>query len=181
MDISNQSLLNAINLMQTDRSREPLFFEALYQAKFLCPVRVDTRSLPKNPDGSTVLNSDSLISLVSISDSSGASYLMAFTDSSELAKWNQGSHQQTTIYTFDDYKTVLISGDTPYQGVVLNPFGDNIVLRKEIFTGNNAPFQTAKSNESIMIGQPKDYPSRMVEKLKQYFRNNKIVETAYLL
>ena len=181
MDINNTNLLNAIRLMRADSSKEPQFFEALHQAKFLCPVRVDTRNLPKNPDGSVILSSDSPISLVSISDSSGAHYLMAFTDHSELAKWNQGSCQQTMVYAFDDYKGMLVSGDTPYQGVVLNPFSDNIVLGREIFTGGNAPFQTAKRNESIMIGQPKDYPTRMVEKLKQYFRSNRLVDTAYLL
>lgn len=181
MDINNIKLLNAIRLMRADRSKEPLFFEALHQAKLLCPVQADTRNMPKNPDGSIVLNSDSPISLVSISDSSGTYYLMAFTDRNELSKWNQGNYQQTIVYTFDDYKTVLISGDTPYQGVVLNPFSDNIVLGKEIFADSNAPFQTAKSNESIMIGQPKDYPTRMVEKLKQYFRSNRLVDTAYLL
>jgi len=181
MEISNPNLLTAIRLMRADSSKEPQFFEALHQAKLLCPVQVDTRSIPKNPDGSTVLNSDSPISLVGISDSSGAHYLMAFTDRNELAKWNQGRHQQTIIYTFDDYKAVLTSGDTPYQGVVLNPFGDNIVLGKALFSAGNAPFQTTKSNESIMIGQPKDYPTRMVEKLKQYFHSNRFVDTAYLL
>jgi hypothetical protein len=181
MDISNPNLLNAVRLMRTDHSKESQFFEALLQAKLLCPVQVDTRNMPKNQDGSVVLSSDSPISLVSISDSSGASYMMAFSDRSELAKWNQGGHQQTIIYTFDDYKTVLISGDTPYQGVVLNPFSDNIVLGKDIFTGGNATFQTAKSNESIMIGQPKDYPSHMVEKLKQYFHSIRFVDMAYLL
>ena len=179
--INNSNLLNAINLVRKDRSKEPLFFEVLRQAKLLCPVQIDTRNLPKNTDGSVILSSDSPISLVSICDSSGAHYLMAFTDRNELAKWNQGSHQQTIVYTFDDYKAVLTSGDTPYQGVALNPFGDNIVLGKEIFTGGNAPFQTAKSNESIMIGQPRDYPTRMVEKLRQYFRRNRMVDMAYLL
>ena len=179
--INNPDLICATRLMKADRSKESLFFEVLHQAQFLCPVRVDTSSLPKNPDGNAVLNSDSSISLVSISDSFGAHYLMAFTDRNELAKWNQGSYQQSIVYTFDDYKTVLISGDTPYQGVVLNPFSDNIVLGKEIFGGGNSPFQTVKRNESIMIGQPKDYPIRMVENLKQYFRSNRLVDTAYLL
>lgn len=181
MDINNTILLNVIRLMRAESSKEPQFFEALHQAKFLCPVQVDTRSLPKNPDGNAVLNRDNPISLVSISDSFGALYLMAFTDRNELSKWNQGSYQQTIVYSFDDYKAVLTSSDTPYQGVVLNPFGDNIVLGKEIFTGGNTPFQTAKSNESIMIGRPKGYPIRMVEKLKQYFHNIHLVNTAYLL
>lgn len=180
-EINNPDLINAIRLIRKDRSKEPLFFEALHQAKLLCPVRVDARNLPKNPDGSAVLNNDTPISLVGISDSSGAHYLMAFTDHNELAKWNQGSRQQTIIYTFDDYKAVLTSGDCPYQGVVLNPFGDNIVLGKELFSDGKVPFQTAKSNESVMIGQPKDYPTRMVEKLKQYFRGIRLVDTAYLL
>lgn len=181
MEISNPNLLHVIRLMRANRAKEPQFFEALHQAKFLCPVQVDTHSLPKNHDDKVVLSSDSPISLVSISDDSGAHYLMAFTDRNELSKWDQGSSQQTIVYTFDDYKAVLTSGDTPYQGVVLNPFGDNIVLGKELFSDGNAPFQTAKSNESIMIGKPKDNPSRMVEKLKQYFCSNRLVDTAYLL
>ena len=180
MDINNTNLLNAIRLMRADRSKEPLFFEALHQAKFLCPVRIDTHNLPKNPDGSVVLSSDSPISLMSINDSSGAHYLMAFTDRNELNKLNQGN-QQTVVYTFDDYQAALTSGNTPYQGVVLNPFGDNIVLGKEIFTSGNTLFQIAKSNESIMIGQPKDYPTSMIETLRQYFHKNRIVDSAHLL
>ena len=76
---------------------------------------------------------------------------------------------------------MLTSGDCPYQGVVLNPFGENIVLGKELFSDGKASLQTARSNESVMIGQPKDYPTRMVEKLKQYFRGIRLVDTAYLL
>jgi len=181
VDISNPNLLKALRLLKADRSKEPLFFEALRQAKLLCPVQVDTGNLPKSPDGSVVLYSDSTISLISISDSSGAQYLMAFTDRDELAKWNQGSHHQTIIYTFDDYKAVLSSGETPFRGVVLNPFSDNIVLGKEIFTGGNTPFQTVKSKESIMIGQPADYPAEMAEQLRRFFHKNRAVKIAYLL
>lgn len=45
MDINNVGLQNAIQLVRKNRSKEPLFFEALHQAKLLCPVRVDTCNL----------------------------------------------------------------------------------------------------------------------------------------
>ena len=179
--IGTPNLQSAFRHMKIDRSKEPMFFEELYHTKFICPIQIDTHNLPKNPDGSVVLGNNSPLSLVSINDSSGTPYLIAFTDQSELDKWNQGKYQQTIICTFNDYKSLLMSGNTPYQGVVINPFGGNIVLAKELFRGSNTSFHTAKSNETIMIGQPKDYPTSMIEKLKQYFRNSKLVETAYLL
>ena len=63
MDISNPLLLSMIRLIRKDRSKEPPFFEALHQAKLLCPVQVDTRNLPRSPDGSIVLSNDGPISL----------------------------------------------------------------------------------------------------------------------
>lgn len=179
--LDNRDLLNAIHIAKSNHAKEPLFFEALYQAKFLYPVQIDTRDMPKEPDGSVILSNDVPLSIVSISDSSGKPFLMAFTDRNELNKWSRGSRQQTIIYSFDDYKAVLASGTIPYRGVVINPFSDNIVLGKEIFYNKIEHFESMQSNEMVMIGQPKDYPTNMVEKLKQYFRSNNLVKTAYLL
>ena len=179
--ISNPLLLNAIRIVKSDSSKETLFFEALLQAKFLCPVQTDTGNLAKNTDGSIALSEDTPVSFVSIADSSGAQYLMAFTDRNELAKWSQGKYHQTMVYAYNDYKGLLMPGDMPYQGVVINPFSDNVVLGKEVFSDGNLQKVTARGQESLMIGLPKDYPTSMVEKLKQYFHKTRLVEIAFLL
>ena len=179
-EIFNLELQNAIQLMRKDKSREPLFFEALFRAKFLCPIQADEGNMAKHPDGTIVLNGDSDISLVSISTPASEQYLIAFTDWNELYKWNQGK-QQIIVYTFEDYKKLFLSGNMPYQGVVINPFSDNIILGKGLFIENNFQEDAVKENEEVMIGLPKDYPTSMVEKLKQYFKKTRYVEVAYLL
>ena len=129
MNLANGTdLQKAIHLMKKDSTKEPLFFEALYQAKLLCPVQADVNQLPRNADGSIVLNADTPISIVSIANASGDRYLVAFTDQNEHSKWDRAKDQQTVTYTFDDYRNLLLSGNAVYQGVVINPFSDNIVL-----------------------------------------------------
>lgn len=177
----NIDLITAIQLIKKDRSKEPQFFEALYQAKLLCPIQADTKKMRKNADGSVIVDDDTKVSVISISDSSGAKFLMAFSNWNELNKWNEGKHQQITVYTFNDYKNIMMNHDMPYRGVVINPFGDNIVLWKEVFNNSDPRFEIEPTNRSVMIGLPNEYPLKMVDKLKQYFHKTKLVDTAYLL
>lgn len=179
--ITNPQLLNAIEEMIKDNSKEQLFINELFKAKFLCPAHLELKNSQKGNKGQVIVGEGSTIALISIDDQQNKHFLMAFTDWKELRKWKQEENIQTIILTCEDYQEILTKDDTPYSGFVINPYGSNIILNKEIVKNIHSSKMTMQAGESVMIGQPKDYPTDMVEKLKQMFKDMKEIRCAYLL
>jgi len=42
--ITNPQLLRAIEVMKEDNTKEQVFFDELFKAKFLCPAKVDLKN-----------------------------------------------------------------------------------------------------------------------------------------
>ena len=53
---------------------------------------------------------------------------MAFTDWKELYKWNSSKEQQTVIFGYKDFQSIMKEARDVYSGMVINPFGANIVI-----------------------------------------------------
>ncbi|MDO5539032.1 MAG: enhanced serine sensitivity protein SseB C-terminal domain-containing protein [Eubacteriales bacterium] len=85
------------------------------------------------------------------------------------------------VLTYADYQTIIVKTDSLYEGFVINPYGDNIVINKNILNNVYPRKYEVKKNESVMIGIPKDYPIQMVKKLKTAFKSIVDVKKAYLL
>ena len=66
----------------------------------------------------------------------GRELLPAYTDKEELAGWKTEGDVYTCALTFDDYVRMLLYGDKDdvrqnTAGIVLNPFGCNIIISKD--------------------------------------------------
>lgn len=179
--ITNPRLLNAIEEMKKDNSKEQFFVNELFKANFLCPAKIELKNSEKGSKGQVTIGEGSTISLTSIDNQQGKHFLMAFTDWKELGKWKQKENIQTIILTCKDYQQILGREDSPYAGFVINPYSANIVFNKEILENIHPNEITIQAGESVMIGEPKEYPTDMVEKLKQMFKNIKEIRCAYLL
>lgn len=179
--ITNPKLLNAIEEMRKDNKKEQFFINELYKANFLCPAKVELKNSVKGDKGQLTVGEGSTVALTCIDDSQGKHYLMAFTDWKEIGKWSQEENLQTIILTCEDYQIFLTKEDSPYTGFVINPYGANIVINKEILENICPSEMTIQAGESVIIGLPKDYPADMVEKLKQMFKDIKEIRCAYLL
>lgn len=105
---------------------------------------------------------------------------MAFTDWDELKKWKNMQKQQTFLFSIEDYKTIVL-GNQYYAGVIINPFGASLIFDREKLEDIRLNQDAIKKEESVMIGEPRDYPQDMLDKLKDYFQSTKIVDKAYLL
>ena len=75
-----------------------------------------------------------------LSTEDGRKFFMAFTDWMELKKWKDEENQQTFAMSFDDYAGMLLRKDaqgnsSPALGFVINPFGGNIVVTREMVAG----------------------------------------------
>lgn len=179
--ITNPKLLNAIEEMRKDNNKEQIFVNELFKAKFLCPARVELKNSAKGNKGQITVGEGSTISLTSIDNPQGKHFLMAFTDWEELGKWRQEANIQTVILTCGDYQQILQNDNSPYAGFVVNPYGANIMLTKEIIESIHSNEKEMQAGESVMIGEPKDYPKDMVEKLKETFECIENIRCAYLL
>lgn len=179
--ISNPELLNLIKGIKHNKADENLFWQELFKAKFLCPVKMEIKNTIPKKNEKIVLEEKTDISLLSIDNSNGEHFLMAFTDWKELRKWNGDANQKALVLTYEEYQNILSNNNSPYQGIVINPFGENLALNKQLLLNNKQSTQTIKKGESVMLGIPREYPTDMVNMLKDYFKSNQCVERAYLL
>ena len=69
----------------------------------------------------------------SITNTAGEKYYLAFTDMDEYSKWNEdGSHDQALIMTMEDFGNILIRQVNDLKGFVINPYGENISISKQL-------------------------------------------------
>lgn len=179
--VENPGLLDVMNQLRQGKDSEEVFFSELFQAKFLCPAQVELKDAVKGKGGKVSVGGESAVSPTSIRDQEGNHFLMAFTDWREIRKWSEEKNLKTLVLTYEDYQHIIIDGDSPYAGVVINPYGANIVLNKDMMQNILPDKVTMQEGETVMIGVPKDYPVKMVEALSQEFAKRKDVKCAYLL
>lgn len=178
--VTNPDFVNVMREMKQGKKMDELFWKEIFKAKFLCPVNMEFGNTSQKENQKIVLGEGSSIALLSIDNNQREHFLMAFTDWTELKKWKQNHDQQTLILSYEDYQGIITQNDSPYQGMVINPFGENIVLDRQILANTRKSEQVIQKGESVMLGIPKDYPTDMVNKLKEYFTKMQNVEKAYL-
>ncbi len=179
--ITNPDLVNVIKGIKQGSKEEELFWEEIFKAKFLCPIKMEIGKTTQKDKHQIVLGEGTSIALLSIDNERSEHFLMAFTDWDELKKWKQNPNQQTLILSYEDYQGIITKNDSVYQGMVINPFGENIVLDRQMLNNTRKNEHIIQKGESVMIGIPKEYPTDMVNKLKEYFGKMQNVEKAYLL
>lgn len=179
--ITNPNLVNVIKEIKQEKKAEELFWEEILKAKFLCPINIEIEKTTQKENHKIVLGEGTSIALLSIDNEQSEHFLMAFTDWEELKKWKQNYNQQTLVLSYEDYQGIIIKNDSIYQGMVINPFGENIVLDRQMLNTTKQNKHIIQKGESVMIGIPRENPADMLNKLKEYFAKVQSVEKAYLL
>lgn len=136
--VSNPLLVGSIELLKAEDTPEHrnMMINEMMKAKLLSPVII-TPEPEVDENGKTQLKPGSKLQFPMLTAPDGKQFFMAFTDRSELLKWKQDEQQQTFALSFDDYAAMLLKKDnqgntSPALGFVLNPFGGNIVISKEM-------------------------------------------------
>lgn len=177
--ISNPKLVNAIEGLSNNNATQQKFFEEFAQAKLLCPADIQLQNSTR--DGNEiVVGEGSSISVKHIEDTEGNKFLMAFTDWKELYKWNSSKEQQTVIFGYKDFQSIMKESRDVYSGMVINPFGANIVITLPMLDGMENDC-IIKKEEQVLIGIPAEYPTELINNLCVYFDKEKSVDKAFLL
>lgn len=181
MDINNKELIDSINTMKEEKTLEAqnkVITEVL-KSRFLCPVILE--AAPKG-GGRIDINKDTKIQFSIIKTNDGKNYLIAFTSDEEVHKWQTNKVQQSLIYTFEDYAMIATNNET-LDGFIIDPKGCNLVFTKEMIKEIKASItreSVVEKDTQVELGIPKDYPTELVEKLKDLFANMSDVKKAYL-
>ena len=139
--VSNPMMVGSIELLKAEDTPEhrQMFLDELQKAKFLAPVVIDPVPQP-DEKGQVKIARDAKVQFPMLSTEDGRKFFMAFTDWTELKKWRDEENQQTFAMNFDDYAGMLLRKDaqgniSPALGFVINPFGGNIVVTREMVAG----------------------------------------------
>lgn len=185
-----KSLLNDFN-RQAEEMRssaaEAVAEELAMNAYLLAVIQVDESNVEHNSDGTAVFKKDSAISFEMFSNAEGTHYLPVYTDWNELRKNGKYKdiHVSTLIVSFDDISAITAGK----AGAVINPFSDNFVItpqnivhirQHKDYLAKGYTENTVEEDTRVQIGEPADYPSEMVEAIRQYARTNKAVNAIWL-
>lgn len=142
--VSNPMLMGAIELMKAEDTPEHrnMFVGELAKASFLSPAIVDPAPT-EGPDGNPVIAPGSKVQFPMLTGAEGMRFFMAFTDMAEYEKWQEKNPEQRLPYfslKIEDYAGIVLRRDAkgnicPALGIVVNPFGANIIVPREMLAG----------------------------------------------
>ena len=165
--VSNPMLVGTIELMKEEDTpaHRNMFVGDLMKAEFLSPAIV-APAPGEGADGKPAMEPGSKVQFPMLSTADGKKFFMAFTDSREYDKWkeknlqgNGGQEMPSFALKIEDYAAMLLRKDAqgnfcPALGVVINPFGANIVLPREMLAGlMSAKAARAKQTAGEQPGQ----------------------------
>ncbi|MGF6905787.1 enhanced serine sensitivity protein SseB [Fusobacterium sp. PH5-44] len=184
--VTNPDLLAAIDTVRSNDSIDTMtvFLYELKKAHFLSPATIMPKPIP-DENGKSFLNEGTKIEFFGIENTKGESFLLAFTDWSELRKWRNIQDEQTIISTYDDLVAMVKNGSTQ-AGFVINPYGCNLCLTRDLIENFSNQQNSGKSyiveNEmEVKFGIPENYPHEMAGAISGYLKTKKNVKRAFLV
>ena len=172
------------------RELENQMLEQVINGKYLIPMQLKQEE-PATPseEGIVTLKKDTIMQFASVSGEDDTVWLPAFTDWVEFEKIYDKNVWKGNIVTYDD----LVAFSEKMKGIVINCKG--IALRideknqkmieeykkeKENPKSASISEHTVEKDTKVMIGEPAEYPTKMVEAIKVYMKKQKSINKAYL-
>ena len=140
--VSNPMLVGAIELLKAEDSAEHrnLFVEELLKASLLAPAVVEPAPM-EDAEGKLTLAPESKIQFPMLAAPDKKRFSMGFTDMTEYRKW-QEKNKELPFFAlkFEEYVGMLMRKDAqgnlcPALGFVINPYGENIIVPRELVAG----------------------------------------------
>lgn len=143
--VSNPMLMGAIELMKEEDTpgHRDMFVGEMAKASFLSPAIIEPAPT-EGPDGKPVIAPGSKVQFPMLTGAEGMRFFMAFTDNVEYEKWLEKTPPEKRLpyfaLTIEDYASLVLRRDAkgnicPALGIVINPFGANIIVPREMLAG----------------------------------------------
>ncbi len=141
--VSNPMLVGCIELMKAEDTPEHrnMFIGEVTKASFMAPAVIEPEP-QEDAEGRPAIVPGSKVQFPMLSAGEGKHFFMAFTDEGEYVKWVEKAPKRLPVFAlrFEDYAAMLLGKDSqgkmsPALGVVINPYGANIMLPREMVAG----------------------------------------------
>lgn len=180
--ITNPKLREAMKELKN--GSEEAFVRELLHAKLLCPALVE--GMPNVKPGSGPVKVEGKMKMYILNASNNKSYLMAYTDIEEMHKWRKQEGEQVMIWGLPQYAGVLLKDECPHAGFVINPFSENVIIKKEFIEKIGRNLRPV--NKPIVLGDDEEelltdtsaFPEGLVQALCDYMNQSGDVLRAYL-
>lgn len=137
--VSNPMLVGSMELLKADNTQNHLamFLTELQKAELLAPALIDPEPVEEE-EGKQKILPGSKVQFPMLSASDGNRYFMGFTDEGEYHLWEEKNRPCPTFaLKFDDYIGMMMRKNadgkmSDAQGIVVNPYGANLVLHKDL-------------------------------------------------
>lgn len=136
--VSNPMLIGAMELMKAEKTAEhnTMLLNEILKAQFLSPAYINPE--PKvDAEGKVGFVPGTQIHFPMLTAPDGKHFFAAFTDQMEAEKWKQPEGIHYVALNFDDYAGMVLrkgpgNQENPSGGFVINPFGANAVISREM-------------------------------------------------
>ena len=136
-------LLGCIQLMKEDDTPEhrTMFLSEMEKSEFYAPACVTPEPETAPITGDMKLDPQSKIQFPMLTTTDGRCFLMAFTDDAEYQKWvDKNALLPKFVMKLEDFVGMMFVPDSrgkeaPAIGLVINPFGCNILIPREMLAG----------------------------------------------
>lgn len=183
-EIENPALIYAMYEMKEKKTQEAegKFISELRKATFISPAIIEVQDENGNfkiADGTPSKGGETRVSFMMLTTEEGTKFLPAFTSMDEVRKWRGEEKLQTVVTKFDQYINIVGSDPNGPAGVVIDPFGSNIILQRPLIEGLKAAIDQ-KKNDQVFIAEPKEHPEELEKILSEHFDEIGNVEKAYM-
>ncbi|MBP1566205.1 MAG: enhanced serine sensitivity protein SseB C-terminal domain-containing protein [Oscillospiraceae bacterium] len=183
--VVNPALVKAMEELKEQKSKdaEKNFIVQLRQARLLSPAIIEVKD--ENGDFVPAVEGkadpkNTRVNFMMLSQKDGQKFLPAFTSIEEVRKWRKEEKLQNVVSTFEQYLAMITADENGPNGFVIDPFGSNIIMPRELLVKLKEAADKFR-NEQVMVGELKDYPDKLAEKLISFFEEKGNVEKAFLL
>lgn len=179
-NVENPKLMETIKILRA--GDEKPFNIALMTAKFLCPAVLDVVETKQNGE----VHQGVKMNLFNLNANNGCKYLMAFTDYNEMLKWKDEETDQAVVMAIPQYTSIMEAPNNHFDGFVINPFSDNIVIRREYLIKLKENLRLVRKPiildaEETIMEDSDAFPKGLIPAVIDYFNQSKDVQKAYLI
>lgn len=181
--IENPTLVQAMNELKENRTRElhEKFVSELQKSKLYSPVLIEGETEVKvgfSDIDDIVKKQKKRVQFLAIESAEKESYIPAFTSREEVEKGISDSNHFVAV-PFDAYVEVVKNSSEELKGIVIDPYGANVILPRQFFV----TFKKVADNKAdgpIMMAELKERPAELEQALKEILDAEGTIEKAYL-
>lgn len=182
IELENSTLIQVMNELKEKRTNElqEKLISELQKAKLFSPAEIESKDVVTaqySDINDIVKEHNGRVQFLAIESVDKERYIPAFTSKEEVEKGLKNSNQFVAV-PFDAYVDVMNHSSEELKGVVIDPYGANVILPRQFFVTFKKKVNDA--NGPIMMADLKKRPPELEQVLKECFDEEGTIEKAYL-